>query len=57
MAITDLDAYMEKVKMAGGKIMGEPMDIPKVGRNVMALDPEGNLFGLIQFSEEGKASM
>jgi len=56
-AVTDLEAYMEKVKTAGGQIVGSPMDIPKVGRNVMALDAEGNKFGIIQFSEEGMASM
>ena len=56
-AVMDLDAYMEKIKLAGGQIIGEPMDIPKVGRNVMALDPEGNLFGIIQFSDEDMASM
>ena len=52
--VEDLEKAMEKVKSAGGEIIREPMDIPGVGRHVYAKDPEGNMFGIIQPSEEMK---
>src|SRR5215510_1247329 len=33
-AVTDINASIRKVKEAGGKVLGEPMDIPGVGRYV-----------------------
>ena len=33
---------------AGGQVLGEPMDIPGVGRYVSFLDPEGNRVSILQ---------
>ena len=46
--VDDVDAYVEKIKQAGGEIVREPMDIPEVGRHAVAKDPEGTLFGIIK---------
>lgn len=56
-SVDNLEKYMGLIKESGGKVVGEIMDIPTVGRNVMALDPEGNLFGIIEFSEEAMKNM
>lgn len=45
---SDLDRDIEKVKNAGGKILGEPWDIPGTGRYVSFLDTEGNRCSLLQ---------
>ena len=33
---------------AGGKVLGEPMDIPKVGSYVSFIDTEGNRVSMMQ---------
>jgi predicted enzyme related to lactoylglutathione lyase len=33
---------------AGGKVLGEPMDIPGVGRYVSFFDTEGNRVSMLQ---------
>jgi predicted enzyme related to lactoylglutathione lyase len=47
-SVDDLDKNLEMVKKGGGKIEGEPMDIPGVGRFVMLTDTEGNRIGMLQ---------
>ncbi|EKE18657.1 MAG: Glyoxalase/bleomycin resistance protein [uncultured bacterium] len=49
-----LEEAIDMVKESGGTIVGEIKDIPHVGRNIMAHDPEGNLFGMLEISEEMK---
>lgn len=51
-SVLKLEDAMEKIKTAGGKITGEIMEIPKVGRFTYAEDPEGTPFGILQPSEE-----
>jgi len=46
--VANVAASMEKVKSAGGKILGEPQDIPGVGRWVSFQDTEGNRVSMIQ---------
>lgn len=46
--VDDVDAYVEKVKNAGGELVSGPMEIPEVGRHAMLKDPEGTLFGIIK---------
>ena len=46
--VDDVDAYVEKVKAAGGELVRGPMEIPKVGRHAVLKDPEGTLFGIIK---------
>ncbi|MEN8113510.1 MAG: VOC family protein [Actinomycetota bacterium] len=48
MGVDDLDASIEKVKSAGGKITQERMPIPGVGWFAMGSDPNGLLFGMMQ---------
>ena len=47
-AVDDLDAMIEQVKSAGGKILGEKQTVPEVGDTIYISDTEGNTVGLIQ---------
>jgi hypothetical protein len=47
-AVPDIAAAMRRVKEAGGEVMGEPMDIPGVGRYVAFHDTEGNRNSMLQ---------
>ena len=47
-AVDDIKASMEKVKRSGGKVLGEPMEIPGVGQYVSFMDTEGNRVSLLQ---------
>lgn len=47
-SVDDLDASSEKVRRAGGEVLGAPMEIPGVGRYVSFTDCEGNRVGLLQ---------
>ena len=48
MAVDDTDATVEKVKKSGGRLVGEIMDIPNVGRYARVQDTEGNVIGVIK---------
>jgi hypothetical protein len=47
-AIDDVQDAIAKVKKAGGIVLGEPMQIPGVGRYVSIEDSEGNRVGMLQ---------
>lgn len=47
-AVDDVDEHMKVVKKAGGKIIGQPMDIPGVGKYVSFVDTEGNKLSMLQ---------
>lgn len=47
-AVDDIKAAMKKVGEAGGKVIGEPMEIPGVGKYVSFFDTEGNRISMIQ---------
>ena len=47
-AVDDIDAAMRKVTAAGGKVLGEPMMIPGVGRYVSVMDTEDNRVSMLQ---------
>ena len=47
-AVEDINVAIEKIKEAGGEVLGEPVEIPTVGLYVSFLDTEGNLVSLIQ---------
>lgn len=47
-AVDDIEKAMKKVVRAGGKVLGQPMDIPGVGRYVSFKDTEGNRASLLQ---------
>ena len=47
-AVDDIHAAMKKVAKAGGKVLGEPMEIPDVGQYVSFSDTEGNRVSMLQ---------
>jgi predicted enzyme related to lactoylglutathione lyase len=47
-AVDDVQAAMETVAEAGGKVLGESMEIPGVGRYVSFFDTEGNRVSMLQ---------
>lgn len=47
-AVDDVRQAMQKVADAGGKVLGEPMEIPGVGQYVSFMDPEGNRVSMLQ---------
>ena len=47
-AVEDIRQHMNKVEKGGGRVLGEPWDIPGVGLYVSFLDTEGNRAGMIQ---------
>lgn len=47
-AVEDIQQAMRKVKEAGGKVLGEPTDIPGIGRHVAFADTEGNRNSMLQ---------
>ena len=46
--VDDIQGSMKKVTDAGGKVLGDPMDIPGVGRYVSFVDTEGNRVSMLQ---------
>jgi len=47
-AVEDIRESMKQVTAAGGKVLGEPMDIPMVGSYISFIDTEGNRVSLLQ---------
>src|SRR5262247_4567473 len=47
-AVDDIKAAMERVRRAGGTVLGEPMSIPGVGEYVSFTDTEGNRISMLQ---------
>lgn len=46
--VDDIDKHIPVVQAAGGTVLGEPMDIPGVGRYVAFRDTEGNQLSMLQ---------
>ena len=46
--VRDMQESMGRVSEAGGKVLGEPMDIPGVGAYVAFFDTEGNRLSMLQ---------
>ena len=46
--VADIDEAIKDVKMNGGKIDKEKMELPNVGFFARCRDTEGNIFGLMQ---------
>ena len=46
--VDDIKETIEKIKNAGGKILGESMPIPGVGEYVAFIDTEGNRNSILQ---------
>lgn len=47
-AVDDVRESMKKVVAAGGRLLGEPTDIPDVGTYVSFMDSEGNRASMLQ---------
>jgi len=47
-AVDDIRESMKKVEESGGKILGEPMEIPGTGLYVSFIDTEGNRCSILQ---------
>jgi uncharacterized protein len=47
-AVDDIKTAIKSVKDAGGEVLGDPMDIPGVGKYVSFHDTEGNRVSLLQ---------
>jgi uncharacterized protein len=50
-AVDNVQDSMKKVTAAGGRVLGEPMEIPGVGLYVSFVDTEGNRVSMLQPSE------
>jgi predicted enzyme related to lactoylglutathione lyase len=46
--VDDIKSHMKKVAEAGGRLSGEPMEIPGVGWFVSFFDTEGNRVNMLQ---------
>lgn len=47
-SVDDIEESIKKVMDAGGKVLGEPMEIPGVGQYVSFIDTEGNRVSMLQ---------
>jgi predicted enzyme related to lactoylglutathione lyase len=47
-AVDDIQAAMREMAEAGGKVLGEPIEIPGVGQYVAFFDTEGNRVSMLQ---------
>ncbi len=47
-AVDDIKEHMKKVNKAGGKVLGDPVEIPGIGWYVSFLDTEGNRVSMLQ---------
>jgi len=46
--VDDIKESIKKIEKAGGKVLGEPMEIPNVGLFVSFFDTEGNRVSMLQ---------
>ena len=53
-AVDDIKVSTKQVAEAGGKVLGEPMEIPGYGRYVSFYDTEGNRVSMMEPSPEMK---
>ena len=47
-SVDDIKESMKKVTASGGKLLGEPMEVPGIGQYVSFTDTEGNRVSLLQ---------
>jgi predicted enzyme related to lactoylglutathione lyase len=51
--VEDIQAAMKLVGLAGGKVLGEPMVIPGIGRYVSFMETEGNRVSMLETLPRG----
>jgi predicted enzyme related to lactoylglutathione lyase len=54
LAVDDIKAAMARIADAGGKVLGEPVEIPGYGLYVSFMDTEGNRNSVMQPTKEWK---
>ena len=47
-AVSDINKAMQDIAAAGGKVLGEPVEIPGIGMYISFEDTEGNRVSLLQ---------
>jgi len=47
-AVDEVNESIKKIKSGGGTVLGEPMDIPGVGKYISFIDTEGNRLSILQ---------
>ena len=47
-AVEDIKESVKRVTEAGGEVLGEPMEIPNVGKYVSFMDTEGNRLSMLE---------
>ena len=47
-AVESVDKYAKKIETLGGKVIVPKTEVPGIGWWVLALDPEGNQFAILQ---------
>ena len=47
-AVDDVKAHVKMISEAGGKVLGEPVEIPGIGWYVSFVDTEGNTVSILQ---------
>ena len=47
-AVENIQEHIKKVNKAGGKVLGDPVEIPGIGWYVSFLDTEGNRVSMLQ---------
>ena len=52
-AVDDINKSIEKVVKAGGRVLGEAVEIPGIGMYVSFIDTEGNRNSMLQPSDMG----
>ncbi len=52
--VVSFEEMVEKIKMAGGKILTPKMTVPSVGYMCYCVDTEGNMFGIMQSDLKAK---
>jgi predicted enzyme related to lactoylglutathione lyase len=51
-SVESVAEYSKKIVDLGGKIVVEKMEIPGLGWWALALDPEGNAFGILEYMKK-----
>jgi predicted enzyme related to lactoylglutathione lyase len=52
--VPDIDEFMERATAAGGKVITPKMAVTGVGWMCYVMDPEGNVFGLMESDKDAK---
>ena len=48
-SVESVEEYSKKIQALGGKILVPKMEIPTIGWWALAVDPEGNHFGILEY--------